>query len=89
MLAAAPAMVMVISSSAFLDGQPIPARHLGADRNLSPPLSWRGVPPGALSLALTWGKDFCFRTQFSLGPPRKKNEEGDDGAAAIEACPDD
>jgi Raf kinase inhibitor-like YbhB/YbcL family protein len=39
-------------SASFGDGEPIPAQHaLDAD-NLSPPLSWTGVPRGARSLAL-------------------------------------
>jgi len=33
-------------------GQPIPRRHSCEGEDLSPPLQWGGVPPGAVSLAL-------------------------------------
>jgi hypothetical protein len=42
----------VVSSSAFEQGQPIPARHTCEADDLSPPLEWSGVPSGARSLAL-------------------------------------
>lgn len=50
--AQAPADGMSLTSSAFAAGGAIPADFTcdGADR--SPPLSWRGVPSGARSLAL-------------------------------------
>lgn len=43
---------MRLSSSAFENGGTIPDRYSRDDRNVSPPLSWRDVPPGARSLAL-------------------------------------
>jgi Raf kinase inhibitor-like YbhB/YbcL family protein len=43
---------MQLTSSAFNEGQPIPERHTCDGENLSPPLKWSGVPPGARSLAL-------------------------------------
>ena len=43
---------MELASSAFADGQSIPRRHSCEGENLSPPLSWTGVPDGASSLAL-------------------------------------
>lgn len=43
-----------LSSSAFLNGKEIPLRHAGTGtgNNVSPPLSWSGVPPDAVELAL-------------------------------------
>lgn len=53
---------MELTSSSFADGQPIPERcafgipdareHMRLGQNLSPQLSWRGVPAGARSLIL-------------------------------------
>ena len=43
---------MELSSEAFVTGQPIPRRHSCEGEDLSPPLQWGGVPPGAVSLAL-------------------------------------
>jgi len=41
-----------LSSSAFAAGRPIPRRYSCAGEDLSPPLAWRAVPAGAVSLAL-------------------------------------
>jgi len=41
-----------IESPAFASGRPIPAPHTADGRDVSPPLSWSGVPAGAKSLAL-------------------------------------
>ena len=41
-----------LSSSAFAARQPIPRRYSCAGEDLSPPLEWRAVPAGAVSLAL-------------------------------------
>jgi Raf kinase inhibitor-like YbhB/YbcL family protein len=48
----APTMKITISSAAFADGQPIPKRHTGDGEDLSPALSWAGVPANAQELAL-------------------------------------
>jgi hypothetical protein len=54
----------VLLSPAFVEGGVIPTRYTGDGENISPPLEWRGVPEGTLSLALTlvdpdvpWGQD--------------------------------
>jgi len=41
-----------VTSPAFIQGQPIPARHAYDQQDISPALQWSGVPPGAKSLAL-------------------------------------
>ncbi len=43
---------MQLSSSAFSDGAPIPAKYTCDDQNVSPPLKWSGVPADAKSLVL-------------------------------------
>jgi Raf kinase inhibitor-like YbhB/YbcL family protein len=45
-------MSMVLTSSAFAEGDLIPARHARRGENLSPPLAWSGAPDGTLSFAL-------------------------------------
>lgn len=43
---------ITVTSAAFDDGSPIPARYTCKGENLSPPLAWSGVPSGAAALAL-------------------------------------
>jgi Raf kinase inhibitor-like YbhB/YbcL family protein len=43
---------MLLTSTAFTEGEPIPAKYTCDDKNLSPPLKWSGAPPGAKSLVL-------------------------------------
>jgi Raf kinase inhibitor-like YbhB/YbcL family protein len=43
---------MKLSSSAFTDGQSIPARHTCDGENVSPPLALEDIPDGAAVLAL-------------------------------------
>jgi Raf kinase inhibitor-like YbhB/YbcL family protein len=43
---------MTLSSSAFKDGQPIPADYTCDGKNISPPLSWSGAPSETQSLLL-------------------------------------
>jgi len=43
---------LTMSSLAFADHAPIPARYTADGPGLSPPLQWHGVPAGAASLAL-------------------------------------
>jgi Raf kinase inhibitor-like YbhB/YbcL family protein len=44
--------MLLITSPAFSDGGPIPRAHTCDGANLSPPLTWTGVPDDARSLAL-------------------------------------
>lgn len=45
-------MTLTITTDAFGNGQPIPARYTCDGENISPPLSWSGVPEGTASLAI-------------------------------------
>lgn len=45
-------MTLIIASSAFNHGEPMPARYTCQGEDVSPPLSWQGVPDAARSLAL-------------------------------------
>jgi len=47
-----PGATLALASTAFEDGGPIPARHTCDGADVSPPLSWSGVPAAAKSLAL-------------------------------------
>src|SRR6266702_3780804 len=46
------APTMQVTSTAFKEGESIPASHGHEDQNLSPPLKWSDVPPSAKSFAL-------------------------------------
>jgi Raf kinase inhibitor-like YbhB/YbcL family protein len=45
-------MKIELTSPAFADGQPIPAKHTCDGNDVSPPLKWSGVPAAAKGLAL-------------------------------------
>lgn len=45
-------MQLALTSPAFTHGQPIPRKYTCDGEDVSPPLSWTGVPPDAKSLAL-------------------------------------
>ena len=45
-------MDLMLTSPAFTAGASIPAKYTCDGANVSPPLSWSGVPPGTKSLAL-------------------------------------
>jgi Raf kinase inhibitor-like YbhB/YbcL family protein len=45
-------MAITIQSTAFADGKAVPRRHTGDGEDLSPPLTWSGVPANAHELAL-------------------------------------
>lgn len=48
-----PANTVVLTSVDFSDGAAIPERYSCTGENISPPLSWTGVPPEAVELAIT------------------------------------
>src|SRR6266571_1454298 len=43
---------MQLTSTAFKEGEAIPASHGNEDQNLSPPLKWSDMPQGVKSFAL-------------------------------------
>jgi len=45
-------MTISVSSSAFPEGGMIPARYTGDGADVSPPLTWTGIPEGIQSIAL-------------------------------------
>ena len=45
-------MKFEIISSVFKDGAPIPSKYTCEGEDISPPLSWRGIPGGTKSLVL-------------------------------------
>ncbi|HEY2862248.1 MAG TPA: YbhB/YbcL family Raf kinase inhibitor-like protein [Casimicrobiaceae bacterium] len=45
-------MSLTLTSSAFAHGAEIPSRYTCEGEDVSPPLAWSGLPPGAKSLAL-------------------------------------
>jgi Raf kinase inhibitor-like YbhB/YbcL family protein len=47
-----PAMKLIVRSTAFDSGKPIPRRHTGEGEDVSPPLTWVAPPAGTKELAL-------------------------------------
>jgi len=45
-------MTILLNSSAFTDGETIPKKYTCDGQDVSPPLSWSGVPTGTKSLLL-------------------------------------
>jgi hypothetical protein len=52
LLGGGPSMALDLSSPAFGPGARIPAVYTCQGRDISPPLEWRGIPPGTKSLVL-------------------------------------
>lgn len=75
-------MNITVTSSAFKEGTPIPPKYTCSGENLSPPLSWNGIPTAAKSLALisddpdapvgTW----VHWVVYNIPPSRNGLEEG-------------
>jgi hypothetical protein len=45
-------MALLLTTAAFASGKPVPVKYTRDGDNLSPPLSWSGVPADAASLVL-------------------------------------
>jgi Raf kinase inhibitor-like YbhB/YbcL family protein len=45
-------MEIVVKSTAFTEGEPIPVKYTADGANVSPPLTWSGVPHETLSLVV-------------------------------------
>jgi len=43
---------IMVQSQAFSQNQPIPKKHTGEGEDISPPLSWSGLPQGTQEIAL-------------------------------------
>jgi Raf kinase inhibitor-like YbhB/YbcL family protein len=77
-----PTMNMQLSSSAFSEGQSIPAKYTGDGSDASPPFAWSEPPAGTKSFALicedpdaplgTW----THWVLFNLSPQLRKLDEG-------------
>src|SRR5215471_16845111 len=77
------------TSAAFADGQPIPARFDHAHGDVSPALSWDGVPEGTAELVLLVDDpdapiegSFVHWVLFGLAPARTGLDEAERAAEA-------
>jgi Raf kinase inhibitor-like YbhB/YbcL family protein len=83
------AMVQV-TSPAFGDGQAIPAEYTCDGAEMSPPLAWSGVPPGATALALVVddpdapGGTYIHWVVVDIDPAVDSLAEGQEPAGAVE-----
>jgi len=75
-----------LTSSAFAEGAPIPARHTCEGDDVSPPLTWTDVPAGTKSFALICddpdapGKTWVHWVVWDIPPSTTALPEGFDGA---------
>lgn len=73
---------MQLTSPAFPEGGVIPRQYTCDGKDVSPPLTWSGVPPGAKSLALLFDDpdapsgDWVHWVVFDLSPSRIDLPEG-------------
>jgi Raf kinase inhibitor-like YbhB/YbcL family protein len=86
------ASTITVTSSAFANGRPIPRQYTCKGGGAAPPVSWRDVPSGAKSVALTVldpdapGGTFVHWVLYGL-PPRDGQLAGDQPpAGATEAA---
>jgi Raf kinase inhibitor-like YbhB/YbcL family protein len=85
-----PAEVMALASAAFAPDTAIPARFTCDAENVSPPLSWTGVPPDAVELALVVhdpdapGGDFLHWVVTGIDPTVTGIAEGGLPETAVE-----
>ena len=82
-------MAILVESPAFAEGAQIPRRYTCDGEDISPPLSWSGVPEGTKSLALICddpdapGKTWVHWVLFNLPPRTTELPEGVPARAAI------
>jgi Raf kinase inhibitor-like YbhB/YbcL family protein len=73
--------LLVVTSTAFTEGQAVPARYTADGDDVSPPLAWDHVPEGTRSLALVCEDPDAPRgtwthwVLFNLSPDTKKLDE--------------
>src|SRR5437660_9759538 len=85
------AMTLLLNSSAFRNGEPIPKPFTGDGLDVSPPLQWSEPPPGTKSFALinddpdaprgTW----VHWVLFNLPPDSRGLEQGISKTATLES----
>jgi Raf kinase inhibitor-like YbhB/YbcL family protein len=86
----APADTMQISSPAFQNGQPIPAKYARGHQNLSPPLQIKGVPEKTKSLVMIVtdfdapGGLFCHWLVWNIDPHNVQFLEGRPPRGAVQ-----
>jgi Raf kinase inhibitor-like YbhB/YbcL family protein len=82
-------MAMRVQSPAFAEGSRIPRSYTCDGKDVSPPLSWSGVPEGAKSLALICddpdapGKTWVHWVLFNLPPATRELPEGVPARASV------
>ncbi|MDD5136225.1 MAG: YbhB/YbcL family Raf kinase inhibitor-like protein [Candidatus Omnitrophica bacterium] len=70
-------MNIVVTSSAFKEGEEIPGKYTCDGEDMSPPLAWAGLPPGTRSIALISddpdapGGTWVHWVAFNISPERK------------------
>jgi len=73
---------LVVTSPAFANGKPIPAKYTGDGDDVSPPLKWTGLPAGTRSVALICddpdapGGDWTHWVLFNITPSETSLPEG-------------
>ncbi len=79
-------MTIQVSSAAFAPGAPIPKKHTGEGPDVSPPLSWTGLPAGTKELALVCddpdapqAEPWVHWVLYKLPPALTGLKEGDAG----------
>lgn len=80
---------MTVTSTAFTEGSPIPARHTCDGEDLSPPLAWSGAPGGTAAYAIIVhdpdARGFVHWLAVDIGASRNNLDEGaSDDAAGVE-----
>ncbi len=79
----------IVKSSAFANGTSIPVRHTCDGDDVSPPLSWSGVPAGTQSLALIMddpdapGGTFTHWVIYNISPAESGLAEGLPGVQVL------
>jgi len=80
-----PSAELSLTSSAFVDGQPIPSKFSCHGEDVSPPLAWRGIPVDAKALVLLVddpdGRDWVHWSVLDLPAGDGTLPEGVDPAA--------
>lgn len=88
---------MILKSPAFHEGEAIPKKYSYKDRNVNPPLSIKGVPGGAESLALVMddpdavkpaGKVWDHWVVWNIDPDTESIEEDSVPSGSVEGTTD-